>query len=52
MESTGKYYVLVYNALENYISNVIVANPKWVNAIKGEKADNKDAKWIADLFKM
>ena len=52
MESTGKYYVPVYNALENYISNVVVANPKWVKAIKGEKDDNRDAKWIADLFKM
>lgn len=52
MESTGKYYVPVYNALENNISNVAVANPKWVKAIKGEKDDNKDAKWIADLFKM
>lgn len=52
IESTGKYYVPVYNALENHISNVIVANPKWVKAIKGEKDNNKDAKWIADLFKM
>ena len=52
MESTGKYYVPVYNALEGYISNVVVANPKWVKTIKGEKDDNKDAKWIADLFKM
>ena len=52
MESTGKYYVPVYNALEDFISNVVVANPKWVKAIKGEKDDNKDAKWIADLFKM
>ena len=52
MESTGKYYVPVYNALENHISNVVVANPKWVKAIKGEKDDNKDAKWIADLFKL
>ncbi len=52
MESTGKYYIPVYNALESYISNVVVANPKWVKAIKGEKDDNKDAKWIADLFKM
>ena len=52
MESTGKYYVPVYNVLECYISNVVVVNPKWVKAIKGEKDDNKDAKWIADLFKM
>ena len=52
MESTGKYYIPIYNALEGFISNVVVANPKWVKAIKGEKDDNKDAKWIADLFKM
>ena len=52
MESTGKYYVPVYNALEGFISNVVVANPKWVRAIKGEKDDNKDAKWIANLFKL
>ena len=52
MESTGKYYIPVYNALEGYISNVVVANPKWVKCIKGEKDDNKDAKWIADLFKL
>ena len=51
MESTGKYYIPVYNALEGHISNIVVANPKWVKAIKGEKDDNKDAKWIADLFK-
>ena len=52
MESTGKYYIPVYNALEGHISNVVVANPKWVRAIKGEKDDKKDAKWIADLFKL
>ena len=52
MESTGKYYVPVYNALEGFISNVVVANPKWVKAIKGEKDDDKDAKWISDLFKL
>ena len=52
MESTGKYYIPVYNALEGFISNVVVANPKWVRAVKGEKDDDKDAKWIADLFKL
>ncbi len=52
MESAGKYYIPVYNTLEGFISNVVVANPKWVKCIKGEKDDNKDAKWIADLFKL
>jgi len=47
MESTGKNYIPVYNALEGFISNVVVTNPKWGKAIKGKKDD----KWIADLFK-
>lgn len=51
MESTGKYWIPVYNILENKI-NVTIANPKWVRAIKGEKDDNKDAKWIAELFRL
>ncbi|WP_288577567.1 IS110 family transposase [uncultured Holdemanella sp.] len=51
MESTGKYYIPVYNVLESHISNIVVANPKWVRAVKGEKDDDKDAKCIADLFK-
>ena len=37
MESTGKYYIPVYNALEGYISNVVVANPKWVVLSKVRK---------------
>ena len=40
MESTGKYYIPVYNVLERHISNIVVANPKWVRCIKGEKDDN------------
>lgn len=44
MESTGKYYIPVYNILESHISNIVVANPKWVRAVKGEKDDDKDAK--------
>lgn len=51
MKSTGKYYIPVYNVLECHISNIVVVNPKWVSAVKGEKDDDKDAKWIADLLK-
>jgi transposase len=51
MESTGKYWVPVFNLLEDSI-NVTIANPKWVKAIKGNKDDDKDSKWIADLFRM
>jgi len=51
MESTGKYWVPVFNLLEDSI-NVTIANPKWVRAVKGNKDDQKDSKWIADLFRM
>jgi len=51
LESTGKYYVPVLNLLEDSI-NVTVANPKWVRAIKGNKDDVKDSKWIGDLFRL
>lgn len=51
MESTGKYWVPVYNLLEDTI-RVTVANPKWVKAVKGNKDDTKDSKWIGDLFRL
>lgn len=51
MESTGKYWVPVYNLLEDSI-NVTIANPKWVKAVKGNKDDTKDSKWIGDLFRI
>ena len=50
MESTGKYWIPVFNILEDHF-HVVVANPKYVRAIKGQKTDDKDAMWIADLFK-
>jgi transposase len=51
MESTGKYWVPVYNLLEDTI-RVTIANPKWVKAVKGNKDDSKDSKWIGDLFRL
>lgn len=50
MESTGKYWIPVYNLLEDEI-NVTIANPKWVRAVKGNKDDKKDSKWIGELFR-
>ncbi len=50
MESTGKYWIPVYNILEA-TSKITLAHPKYVKAIRGKKTDKKDAKWIADLFK-
>jgi len=51
MESTGKYWIPVFNLLEDFI-NVTIANPKWVKTIKGNKDDIKDSKWIGDLFRI
>lgn len=51
MESTGKYWVPVFNLLEDSI-NVTIANPKWVKIVKGNKDDVKDSKWIGDLFRI
>lgn len=51
MESTGKYWVPVFNLLEDEL-NVTIANPKWVKAVKGNKDDTKDSKWIGDLFRL
>lgn len=50
MESTGKYWIPVFNVLEGEIK-VFVVHPKYTKAIKGKKTDKKDSKWIADLFK-
>jgi transposase len=50
MESTGKYWIPVFNILEDHV-HVILTHPKYVRAIKGKKTDKKDSKWIADLFK-
>ena len=51
IESTGKYWIPVFNLLEDEI-NVTIANPKWVKAVKGNKDDTKDSKWIGDLFRL
>lgn len=51
MESTGKYWIPVFNILETENINVTIANPKWVKAVKGNKDDKKDSKWIGDLFR-
>jgi len=50
MESTGKYWIPVFNILEK-TCNVCLTHPKYVKAIKGKKTDKKDAKWIAEIFK-
>ena len=49
MESSGKYWIPVFNVLEK-TCNVVLAHPKYTKPQKGNKTDRKDAKWICDLF--
>ena len=49
MESSGKYWIPVFNILEKSCW-VTLAHPKYTKPQKGNKTDRKDAKWICDLF--
>ena len=49
MESSGKYWIPVFNILEKTCA-VTLAHPKYTKPQKGNKTDRKDAKWICDLF--
>ena len=49
MESAGKYWIPVYNILEQSCF-VTLAHPKYTKPQRGNKTDRKDAKWICDLF--
>ena len=52
MESTGKYWVLVFSILEKRGIRVVIDSPKWIKAVKGNKDDTKDSRWIGDLFRI
>ena len=50
MESTGKYWIPVFNVLEKNNIWVTLSHPKYTKPQKGNKTDCKDAKWICDLY--
>ena len=50
MESTGKYWIPVYNILEEKC-RCVLSHPKYVRSILGKKTDKKDSIRIVDLFK-
>jgi len=50
MESTGKYWIPVFNVLEKNNLWVTLSHPKYTKPLKGNKTDRKDAKWICDLY--
>jgi transposase len=50
MESTGSYWIPIFNILEDYFA-VVLANPEGVKNRKGHKTDRKDAEHLADLLR-
>lgn len=54
MERNGNTVIPLRSPLPEFCHNVnvVIANPKWVSAVKGNKDDKKDSKWIGDLFRM
>ena len=51
MESTGTYWVPVWNELQQEVA-VIVANPEHVKARRGEKTDPEDSRRLAERLRV
>lgn len=49
MESTGQYWIPVFNIFAEGSFNQILANPQRIKGIPNRKTDIKDAEWIAQL---
>lgn len=49
MESTGVYWIPVYQILEDYGFEVILANASHVKNVPGRKTDVSDCQWIQQL---
>lgn len=52
MESTGKYWIPVFNILEQCGLRPVLTHPKYVKQAKGQKTDFRDAVHIASMFRM
>ena len=50
MESTGKYWIPLFNILEQHGLWVTLSYSKYTKTLKGNKTNRKDAKWICDLY--
>ncbi|GIV44358.1 MAG: hypothetical protein KatS3mg035_1481 [Bacteroidia bacterium] len=50
MESTGIYWIPVWNILETYGFELILVNPYYIKQMPGKKSDIKDAQWIETLL--
>jgi transposase len=50
MESTGSYWIPVFNLLDGHVK-VVLANPEEVKNRRGHKTDRQDAEHLADLMR-
>lgn len=50
MESTGVYWIPVWNVLEEEGFKLCLVNPAHVKNVPGRKSDMKDAEWLAKLM--
>lgn len=50
MESTGMYWIPVWNILEDMGFDLTLVNPYLIKQMPGRKSDVKDAQWIATLL--
>lgn len=51
MESTGVYWKPIWNILESYSFQLILANAQRIKNVPGRKTDVKDAEWLAKLLR-
>lgn len=51
MESTGKYWIPVFNLMEDSFT-LTLANPSFTKTFPGNKTDRRDAKWLAELHRL
>ncbi len=49
MESTGKYWIPIFNILETHLHATLI--PNMSKPSKANKADKRNEKWIANLFR-
>ncbi len=52
MESTGKYWIPVFNIMEQNGIKPTLTHPKYVKQAKGQKTDFRDAVHMASMFRM
>lgn len=51
MESTGKYWIPVFNHFEDCFE-ITLANPRYTKTFPGNKTDPRDARWLSELHRI